>query len=181
MSGLLGQDRAIGRFRDALDGGSLHHAWLLAGPRGVGKAMFAHQAAARLLAEAAGPPVTTPGIETPSDHPIARYLAAGSHPDFRLVERELNDKGDGLRRNISVAQVRKLGTFFASTTSLSPWRAVIIDSVDDLEREGANALLKMLEEPPANSLFFLVAHASGTTAPDHPLALPSARLPDPRR
>jgi DNA polymerase-3 subunit delta' len=162
---LEGQDRAIGRFREALDSGALHHAWLLAGPRGVGKATFARLASTRLLANAAGPPVTPPGIATPEDHPIARYLAAGSHPDFRWVERELNDKGDALRRNISVDQVRKLGTFFNSTTSLSPWRAVVIDSVDDLEREGANALLKMLEEPPANSLFLLVAHNPGRLLP----------------
>ena len=165
MVTLEGQDRAIGRFREALDSGALHHAWLLAGPRGVGKATFARLAATRLLAQAADPTVTLPGIATSDDHPIARYLAAGSHPDFRWVEREFNDKGDALRRNISVDQVRKLGTFFNSTTSLSPWRAVVIDSVDDLEREGANALLKMLEEPPANSLFLLVAHNPGRLLP----------------
>lgn len=162
---LAGQDRAIGRFREALDSGALHHAWLLAGPRGVGKASFARLASTRLLAQAAGPPVTLPGIETPVDHPIARYLAASSHPDFRWVERELNEKTGNLNRNISVDQVRKLGTFFNSTTSLSPWRAVVIDSVDDLEREGANALLKMLEEPPTNSLFLLVAHNPGRLLP----------------
>ncbi|MCA1652826.1 MAG: DNA polymerase III subunit delta' [Sphingomonadales bacterium] len=75
------------------------------------------------------------------------------------------DKGDALRRNISVKQVRKLGEFFAHTTALSPWRAVVVDSVDDLESEGANALLKMLEEPPANTVFLLVAHAPGRLLP----------------
>ena len=162
---ILGQDRAVARFREAMDSGSLHHGWLLAGPRGVGKASFAREAATRLLANAAGPSVTLPGIGTPGDHPVSRYVAAGSHPDFRWIEREPNDKGDALRRNISVKQVRKLGEFFASTTSLSPWRAVVIDSVDDLEREGANALLKMLEEPPANTLFLLVSHAPGRLLP----------------
>ncbi|MEO7655928.1 MAG: DNA polymerase III subunit delta' [Sphingomicrobium sp.] len=160
-----GQGRAIERFDQALGSGSLHHAWLLAGPRGVGKARFARIAATRLLAQAAGPPVMLSGINTPADHPIARYLAAGSHPDFRWLKREVNEKTGSLFRNISVDQIRKLGSFFASTTSLSPWRAVVIDSVDDLEREGANALLKMLEEPPANSLFLLVAHNPGRLLP----------------
>lgn len=162
---IVGHERAVGRFEEARRTGSLHHAWLLAGPRGIGKAHFARVAATRLLAAAAGPPVLEPGLATPDDHPAARLMAAGSHPDFRQLEREPNDRGDGLRRNITVKQVRKLGGFFANTSSMSPWRAIIIDSVDDLESEGANALLKMLEEPPANSLFLLVAHAPGRLLP----------------
>jgi DNA polymerase-3 subunit delta' len=162
---IIGHDRAVERFSQAMQSGTLHHAWLLAGPRGVGKAHFARAAALRLLADAAGPRADGPPLETAPDHPIARLMTAGSHPDFRLLEREWNEKTDVLRRNISVAQVRQLGEFFANTTSLSPWRAVIIDSVDDLETEGANALLKMLEEPPSNTLFLLVAHAPGRLLP----------------
>ena len=162
---IVGQERAVGRFTEAMRSGALQHAWLLAGPRGVGKASFASAAATRLLSEAAGPAVGLSGLDTPPDHRIAHLMAAGSHPDFRRLERELNDKGDALRRNINVRQVRKLGEFFSTTTALSPWRAVVIDSVDDLETEGANALLKMLEEPPANSVFFLVSHAPGRLLP----------------
>ena len=162
---LYGHEQAVERFTAAWRGGTLHHAWLLAGPRGIGKARFATMAALRLLAEAAGPAVHAQGLETPDDHPVARLLAAGSHPDFRLVERELNDKGDALRRNITIKQIRKLAELFAVSPSLSPWRAVIIDSVDDLEPSGANALLKMLEEPPANCVFFLVSHAPGRLLP----------------
>ena len=161
---IVGQDRAVGQFLDAWKTRRLHHAWLLAGPRGVGKASFARAAALRLLADAAGPP-SGEELEVPDDHPIARLFAAGSHPDFRLLEREFNDKGDALRRNINVAQVRKLGQFLTTTKSLSPWRVITIDSVDDLETEGANALLKMLEEPPANTVFLLVAHAPGKLLP----------------
>jgi DNA polymerase-3 subunit delta' len=161
---IVGQDRAVGRFLDAWATRRLHHAWLLAGPRGVGKATFARAAAKRILADAAGP-VAGEGLEVPDDHPIARLFAAGSHPDFRLLKRELNDKGDALRRSISVGQVRQLGQFLTTTKSLSPWRAIVIDSVDDLETEGANALLKMLEEPPANTVFFLVSHAPGRLLP----------------
>ena len=161
---IVGQDRAVGRFLDAWGSRRLHHAWLLAGPRGVGKATFALAAAKRILADAAGP-VAGEGLDVPDDHPNARLFAAGSHPDFRLLKRELNDKGDALRRSINVAQVRQLGAFLTTTKSLSPWRAIVIDSVDDLETEGANALLKMLEEPPANTVFFLVSHAPGRLLP----------------
>jgi DNA polymerase-3 subunit delta' len=162
---ILGQDKAVGQFLSAWNSGAMHHAWLLAGPRGVGKASFAKAAAERALAEAAGPPVHRPGIETPDDHPVGRLVVAGSHPDFRLVERIENKSGTGLARNISVDQVRELGELFAVTPALSPWRAVVIDSVDELEASGANALLKMLEEPPANCLFLLVSHVPGRLLP----------------
>ena len=161
---VYGQDEAVRRFTSARSSGALHHAWLLTGPRGIGKARFADMAALRVLAEAAGPAVALPGIETPDEHPIARLVAAGSHPDFRRLEREANDKGD-LRRNITIAQVRKLADLFGVSPSMSPWRAVVIDSVDDLEPNAANALLKMLEEPPANCIFFLVSHAPGRLLP----------------
>lgn len=161
---IVGQDRAIDQFAGARRSGRLHHAWLLAGPKGVGKASFAKLATTRVLAEAAGPPVAVPGLETPDDHPVARLIAAGSHPDFRWLER-LEKPGGGLARNIGVQQVRALGELFAVTPSISPWRAIVIDSADDLEASAANALLKMLEEPPANSLFFLVSHAPGRLLP----------------
>lgn len=161
---IVGQDRAVEAFSNALASGRLHHAWLLAGPRGIGKASFAMAAATRLLANAAGPAVSFPGLETPSDHPIARLLSAGSHPDFRSLGRLERPTG-GLARNISVDQVRSLGELLGVTPSMSNWRAILIDSVDDLEASAANALLKMLEEPPAKTLFFLVSHAPGRLLP----------------
>lgn len=161
---IYGQDRAVDAFTAARNSGALHHAWLLAGPRGVGKALFADMAALRLLADAAGPRVAAPGIETPQDHPIAHLIAAGSHPDFRRLERETNEKGD-LKRSISIKQVRELAGLFSVAPSMSSWRAVVIDSIDDLEGPAANALLKMLEEPPANCVFFLVSHAPGRLLP----------------
>ena len=143
----------------------MHHAWLLAGPRGVGKARFALTAAGWVLADAAGPPVDAPGLHVPDDHPVGRLVAAGSHPDYRFLERVENKSGTALARNISVDQVRSLAELFAVTPALSPWRAVVIDSVDDLEPSAANALLKMLEEPPANCLFLLVSHVPGRLLP----------------
>lgn len=162
---IVGQDRAVGQFSDAWKRSSLHHAWLLAGPKGVGKATFAREAATRVLADAAGPPVDAPGLETPEDHRIAKLVEVGSHPDLRWLERLLNDKTNNLARNITVDQVRSLGDLFDLTPALSPWRVVVIDSIDDLEKSAANALLKMLEEPPANTIFFLVSHSPGRLLP----------------
>lgn len=162
---IAGQDRAVDQFLSAWRGGSLHHAWLLAGPRGVGKASFAMAAARRVLSEAAGPPIDAPGLDTPAGHPVGRLVAAGSHPDFRLLERIENEKTGVLARGIKIDQVRALGEVFAVTPGLSPWRAVVIDCADDLEGPAANALLKMLEEPPGNSLFLLVSHVPGRLLP----------------
>lgn len=162
---IIGQDRAVKQFADAWATRKLHHAWLLAGPKGVGKASFAHAAARRVLAEAAGPTFTLPGIETDDDHPIVRLVEAGSHPDMRHLERVVNEKTGNLARNISVNQIRELGEFLNLSAALSPWRVAIIDTVDELEASGANALLKMLEEPPPNTIFFLVSHAPGRLLP----------------
>lgn len=163
---IVGHDRAVTQFADAWKRGKLHHAWLLAGPRGVGKASFARAAATRILADAAGPKVDLPGLEVPADHPTARLIEAGSHLDFRWLRRLENPKKPGvLFRNITVDQVRALGELFDVTPALSDWRAVVIDSVDDLEKEGANALLKMLEEPPSNCVFLLVTHSAGRLLP----------------
>jgi DNA polymerase-3 subunit delta' len=161
---IFGQDRAVESFASAWATRKLHHAWLLAGPKGVGKATFARAAARRVLADAAGPVSSLPGVASDNDHPMVKLVEAGSHPDMRWLERVLNDKGK-LNRNIKVDQVRALGEFVSLSAALSPWRVVVIDSIDDLELSAANALLKMLEEPPANSLFFLVSHAPGRLLP----------------
>lgn len=165
---ILGQDRAVAAFREAMESGSLHHAWLLAGPRGVGKGSFARAAARRVLAQAGGPPVDLPGIETPPDHRMVRLIDAGSHPDFRLIKREAHETGTRkgeLRRGIVIDQVRKLQELFAVAPSLGDWRVAIIDCMDELEPQAAQALLKTLEEPPTKCLFLLVSHSPGRLLP----------------
>lgn len=138
--------------------GRLHHAWLLAGPQGVGKRTFADAASLRLLAGGRG------GFEVMPDHPTARLIDAGSHMDHRVLARQEDDKGK-LRAQISVDQVRDLQPVLRGTPALGEWRTVIIDSVDDLNRNAANALLKNLEEPPRGTLFFLVSHAPARLLP----------------
>jgi DNA polymerase III subunit delta' len=162
---IWGHDKAVEQFLQSWNSRAIHHAWLLAGPRGVGKAHFAKLAAARLLAQAAGPQFDAPGLQSPEDHRIAKLIAAGSHPDMRWLERLENPKSGNLARNITVDQIRVLGEFLNLTPALSQWRAIVINSVDVLEKAAANALLKMLEEPPPNTVFFLVSHASGRLLP----------------
>jgi DNA polymerase-3 subunit delta' len=162
---ILGQDKAVEQFTEAWSSRKLHHAWLLAGPKGVGKASFARAAARRVLADAAGPPSDLPGLGADDEHAIVRLVEAGSHPDMRWLERLVNEKTGNLKQDISVEQVRELGEFMGMTAALSPWRVAVIDTVDELNLSASNALLKILEEPPANTLFFLVSHAPGRLLP----------------
>jgi DNA polymerase-3 subunit delta' len=161
MNPLHGHDDAIAAFREGHASGRLHHAWLISGPEGVGKGLFATKAALRVLAEGQGPEIGLPGLDVPDGHPAAHLVAAGSHPDFMRLERLVRESSSAgeLARSINVDQVRGLQRLFATTASFSPWRVVVIDSIDDLERGAANALLKNLEEPPPHSLFLLVSHA----------------------
>lgn len=164
----VGQSEANAAFTAALRGGALHHAWLLVGPQGVGKARFAHAAALRMLAEASATGVSAPGLDVPDDHPTRALVDAGSHPDLRVLQRLPKDpeKPDqDLARSITIAQVRSLQPMFATTPAMGARRVVIIDAADDLERNGANALLKNLEEPPVGTIFLLVSHAPGRLLP----------------
>jgi DNA polymerase-3 subunit delta' len=160
LTPLYGHDAAVTAFRRSLDDGRLHHAWLIAGPEGIGKALFADKAALRALADGQGR-VDAPGLDVPDEHPAARLVAARSHPDLIRLERLPRDNGGAgeLARSISVQQVRGLQRLFSTHASLSARRVVVIDSIDDLEAPAANALLKNLEEPPPQSLFLLVSHA----------------------
>ena len=120
MTPLIGQDIAVASFRESMTSGRLHHAWLITGPLGVGKGLFADKAALRLLAEAAGPEPALPGLDVPNDHRIAKLVAAGSHPDLMRLERLPKDNGGELARSITVDQVRGLQRLFTTTPSLSP-------------------------------------------------------------
>src|SRR5436305_4344378 len=140
---IVGQDRAVEQFASVWATRKLHHAWLLAGPKGVGKATFAHAVARRVLAEAAGPPFDSLGLETPDDHPMVKLVEAGSHPDVRWLQRLMNEKTGNLARNISVDQVRGLAELFDLSPAMTDWRVAVIDTIDELDASGANALLKM--------------------------------------
>lgn len=168
----VGHAAVTAAFLSAMRGPKLHHAWLLTGAEGIGKATCARAMAKRLLCEAAGPPIEGETLETPADHPIGKFFDAYSHPDFLLLDRlpkdpkqvrdlERRDWPTDLERarGITIEQVRALTAKFGLMPSFSNRRVVLIDSIDDIEKSGANALLKSLEEPPQGTIFLLVSHS----------------------
>lgn len=167
MTSLVGNAAAQQAFYQAAQSGSLHHCWLFAGPEGVGKASFAVEAAERLLAAQE----EGEGVLSPDSGPrgtAAQLFRKGNHPDFRILSRPPvdPDKPDkGLKRSIPIDDVRALIGRFATRPTLGNRRVIVIDSVDDLERGGANALLKNLEEPPVGTIFLLVSHSPGRLLP----------------
>jgi DNA polymerase-3 subunit delta' len=146
-----------GAFLDALAKGRLHHAWLLTGPQGAGKATFAYRAARRLLGAAADPAFGLMGSSP--GHPVSRQVSARSHPDLLVLERVGEDGKP--RKVIPVDDARRLPEFFSKAPASAPWRVAIVDAVDDMNPNAANALLKTLEEPPRRGVLLLVSHAPG--------------------
>jgi DNA polymerase-3 subunit delta' len=156
---LLGCEGAERAFLAALERGRIHHAWLLAGPRGVGKATFAFRAARRLLGAA---PAASLGLlgASPED-PVCRRIVAGSHADLTVISRPYDEKRGRYKGEITVDEARKLAEAFTATAGEGGWRVAIIDAADDLNVNATNAILKTLEEPPPRAVVFLVCHAPG--------------------
>ena len=159
---LLGQAQAERVFLDAFNSGRLHHAWLIAGPRGVGKATLAWRIARFLLAtpedEGMFAPPPPQSLDIPADHPVAHRIAALSEPRLFLLRRPWDDKGEKLRAEITVDETRALRSFLGLSAADGGRRVVLIDAADDLNRNAANAILKLLEEPPRKVTFLLVTH-----------------------
>ena len=159
----FGHDEAERALLDAYRGGRMPHAWLIGGPPGIGKATLAYRMARIVLAHPDGsaPQVESAGsLALPPDHRAARLVAAQGHPDLLVLERRPGDSG-ALRTVIAVEDVRRLVPFLGSTAGEAGWRVVVVDSADELNAAGANALLKLLEEPPRRCLFLIVSHAPG--------------------
>lgn len=152
-----GGEAADVAFLNAFQRDKLHHAWLLCGPQGLGKASFAFRCARFLMGHERDGTYGPLGM-SPED-PDVRLITAQSHPDLLVLEREMGDTK--LKKNISVDAVREIGEFFSKAPSRSAYRVCIIDSVDDLNINSANALLKILEEPPYKGIIFLISHSPG--------------------
>ncbi len=152
---------------DAYRGGRLHHAWLLTGPEGVGKATLAYRFARFLLANPDPATETVRAaldLSVPAANAMVGQVARQSHPDLAVIRRKSTD-GKVLRAEIAVDDVRDGLSIFRTTAGAGGWRIVIIDAADDLNRSSANALLKMLEEPPRQAVFMLIAHRPGALLP----------------
>jgi DNA polymerase III subunit delta' len=147
--------------------GRVPHAFLIAGPQGIGKATLAYRMARFVLAhpEPASPEVQAANsLAVDASDPVARRVTARAQPDLLVLERTFNDKGV-LHKQIAVEDIRRTVTFFGSTAGEGGWRIAIVDAVDDLNRAGANALLKVLEEPPERALLLLVSHSAARVLP----------------
>ncbi|MEO8242673.1 MAG: DNA polymerase III subunit delta' [bacterium] len=166
---LIGQTAAEASFLDVYNHGRLHHAWLITGPRGVGKATLAWRLARFLLATpdddgmfAPSPPTT---LDIPDDHPIAHRLRAQSESRLYLLRRPYDEKADRLKADITVDEVRKMKSHFTMSAADGGQRVAIIDAVDEMTVSAANALLKLLEEPPAKVTLFLISHQPARLLP----------------
>ena len=164
---LFGHAAAEALLLSAYRGGRVPHAFLLVGPKGIGKATLAYRLARFVLAHpdpAAADVRAAATLAIDPTHPVARHVAAQAQGDLLVLERTVNDKGT-LRQQIAVDDVRRTLSFFGSTAGEGGWRVAIVDAVDELNRASANALLKVLEEPPERALLLLVAHSAARVLP----------------
>jgi DNA polymerase-3 subunit delta' len=165
---LVGHESAERTMLAAQQSGRLHHAWLLTGPRGIGKATLAWRFARFLLAgqQDGGLFASAPdGLTVASDAPGRALVDARSHPDLFHLRRTLNPDTGRIRAEISVDDVRDLGEFMHMTPAMGEWRVAIVDAADEMNRNAANAVLKILEEPPPKAVLLIVAHAPGRLLP----------------
>ncbi len=170
---LIGQGAAEAAFLDAYGAGRLHHAWLLTGPLGVGKATLAWRIARFLLATPEdtgggffGEPAPAPAsLDIPADHPVARRIHAGSEGRLFVLRRAWDEDRKRLKTVITVDEVRRMKTFLHMSSADGGRRAVIVDPADEMNVAAANALLKMLEEPPHGVTFLLVSHQPSRLLP----------------
>jgi DNA polymerase III subunit delta' len=160
---LFGHAAAAQTLATAARSGRLHHAWIIAGPKGVGKATLAWRFARALLT--LGADKCPDDLSVPEDHPGLRQVTALAHPDLVLVRRPWDVDRKRFRLELPVEEVRKLHAFFSRHSSYGGARISIIDSADDMNRSAQNALLKVLEEPPAKALLLLISHAPGGLLP----------------
>jgi len=158
---LLGHDDAEATILDAIRSARMHHAWLITGPEGVGKATLAYRFARRLLA---GRPEADSLALDPSS-PVFRRVAAGTHADLLTIERERNEKTGRMKRDIAVDSVREIGGFMSLTPAEGGWRVVVVDGAEEMNQASANALLKVLEEPPPRAILLLACAAPGRLLP----------------
>ena len=153
---LFGHAAAEANFMQAMAAGRTHHAWLLTGPAGVGKATLAYRLARRLL---------VPGDPNDPANPAFRRVAIGSHADLLSIERVFDTKTKKLKSSIAVEQTRGISAFMHLTAAEGGWRVIVVDGADDMNANAANALLKILEEPSRRGILFLTADAPGRLLP----------------
>jgi DNA polymerase-3 subunit delta' len=164
----LGDVAAERTLLDAYRSGRMHHAWLIGGPKGVGKATLAYRFARFLFAhpDPASPAVAAAtDLSLPEDHPAFRKVARRAHPNLLVLERPYDARNNRYKSELTVDEIRRTVAFYGTTSGEAGWRVAIVDPADDMNANAANALLKVLEEPPSRSLFLVVSHAPGRSLP----------------
>jgi DNA polymerase-3 subunit delta' len=156
---LIGHQAAVDSFSSACQSGRMPHAWLLTGPKGVGKASFAYMATRGLMA--AKTPEKISDFRHADDSEDQRLVETEAHPDMYVLKRRFNPKTDKFTADIPVDSVRQMKQFFTLSASRGGWRVAIIDSIDEMNKSGVNGLLKLLEEPPERTLFFVICQHPG--------------------
>ncbi|MBL4853179.1 DNA polymerase III subunit delta' [bacterium AH-315-J19] len=175
---LLGHTSAEARFAKMFANNSLHHAWLISGPKGIGKATLAYRMIRTALG---GQPQNTGKLDVPASDPVAQRVQSLGHGDFLLIRRPYDPKTKKLRAETPIAEARKVSEFFSRKASEGGWRVCLIDSIDEMNRNATNALLKTLEEPPERALLILISHAPGRLLPtirSRCMALPLRPVPE---
>ena len=165
---LIGHGEAEDALLEAWSSGRLAHGWLLSGPRGIGKATLAYRFARFVLSGGGAGGLfaeSAQSLEMDPQDPIFRRIAAGGHADFMAVEKSYDHKRKRVRDEIVVGDVRAIAPYMRLTTSEGGWRVVIVDCADDMNLNAANALLKILEEPPDRALLLLISHAPSRLLP----------------
>ena len=162
---LVGCDAAEARLLDAWRSGRLPHAWLFTGPRGIGKATLAFRFARFVLAQGTAQTRDAVSLAIEPQSGVFRRVASGGHADLLTVERGWDDKRERWRSEIRIDETRTIADFLHLTPGEGGWRVVVVDGADDMNRSAANAILKILEEPPPQALLLLASHAPGRLLP----------------
>ncbi len=159
---LIGHKEAEQKFLQALNQDRLHHAWLISGVPGVGKATLAYRMIRRLLG---GRSLLDDSLDISRDDPVSQRVESLGHGDFFLLRRPYDFKTKKLRSEIPIAETRKLSEFYTHKASEGGWRICLVDSIDEMNRNSENAILKTLEEPPDRAIIILISHNPGRLLP----------------
>lgn len=175
---LVGHEESEARLEKLFTGNRLHHTLLLSGPAGIGKATLAYRLVRRVLG---GQQESKYLLDVPEADPVAQRIAALGHADFKLIRCPYDERAKRLRTEIPVAEARKVSGFFARKAAEGGWRVCLVDTIDEMNRNAANALLKTLEEPPQKAMIILLSNTPGRlpdTIRSRCLHIPLRAVPD---